>query len=190
MAAVRDREGARGIRWVRTDALHLTLRFLGSTPRDRIPALERALAAIGDRPAFAVELRGAGGFPSPHRPRVLWIGLTRGVEPLTALADDVGRVLEPLGWAEREGRPFRAHLTVARTDAVPFAVGGAAAAALGEAARDVRIAFTADRVTLFRSILGRGPARYEVVAERRFEGPSDRERGAGDADPDPAPLLD
>src|SRR5688572_33159348 len=70
-------EGARDVRWVRLDGLHLTLRFLGPTSGDRIEptaAVVRAVAEAAHGPVD-VELGGAGVFPPHGRPRALWIGI-------------------------------------------------------------------------------------------------------------------
>ena len=67
-------------------------------------------------PAFQVALAGAGSFPDRKRPRTLWIGIDEGVESLAALVRNLDAPLEALGWPP-EQRPFRPHLTIARTDA-------------------------------------------------------------------------
>ena len=64
------------------------------------------------------------------------------------------------GWPP-EARPFRAHLTLARADGVP--AGARVAARLVEAAADLRIASAIDRIGLFESLTGGGPARYEPI---------------------------
>jgi 2'-5' RNA ligase len=70
--------------------------------------------------------------------------------------------LAPLGWPP-DDRPFAPHLTLARTDGVPGA--DERARHLEEAARDLRLSWGADRLVLYKSIVGRGPTRYEAVAE-------------------------
>jgi 2'-5' RNA ligase len=150
-------------RWVRVEGLHLTLRFLGATPDDRQPALVAALreAAAGAAP-FEIALGGGGAFPNPSRPRVLWIGIRAGAEELAGLASRLSELLRPLGWPP-EDRPFSGHLTLARTDGVSGA--DEHARRLIEAARDLELSWRADRIVLYRSLLGRGPARYESLAE-------------------------
>jgi 2'-5' RNA ligase len=156
---------ARGIRWVQQEGLHLTLRFLGATPPSVVePTAAAVRAAVEGHPAFRVTLGGAGTFPSPDRPRVLWLGIGDGVAALGALVRDLDTRLAEVGWTP-SGRPFRPHLTVARTDAAPYDAGAAAGRALVAAAGERTIAFEADRAVLYRSHLGRGPARYEVVAD-------------------------
>ena len=156
-------DGTARIRWVHVDGLHLTLRFLGATPDRLRPALEAAAdAAAAGIDGFEVALSGGGAFPSLARPRSLWVGVSEGEDGLTALADELSRRSADVG-LQLETRPFAAHLTIARTDGLRL--GPAAATALAEAASAIDVRFTADRVVLFRSHLGGGPARYEALHE-------------------------
>ena len=159
-------DGTARIRWVRVDGLHLTLRFLGATQASLRPALEAAADTVARAAEpFDVVLSGGGAFPSLSRPRSLWVGVADGGEGLTELADGLSRLARDVG-LELETRPFAAHLTIGRTDGVRL--GPAAARVLAEAAREIEVRFTADRVVLFRSQLGGGPARYEALHEARF----------------------
>jgi 2'-5' RNA ligase len=93
---------------------HITLKFLGDVPEDRLQdigaALEKELAgAHGGK----IVLQGMGAFPSNDRPRVLWVGVTEGTEVLMDLNQRVERALAALGFP-REDRPFHPHVTVAR----------------------------------------------------------------------------
>jgi RNA 2',3'-cyclic 3'-phosphodiesterase len=146
------------VRWVRMDGLHLTLRFLGPTATAQIDAVEAAVdaAAAGTAP-FEVTIRGAGAFPSPMRPRTLWLGLDEGHAALERLAGELDQRLAGAGWPPVD-RPFRAHLTLARADG--RRAGPATAAALMRRAAAFRAAFAADRLVLFESLTGGGPARY------------------------------
>ena len=148
----------RGVRWVRLDGLHLTLRFLGPTPESRVTDVAAAVAAtaVGVVP-FAIRIAGADAFPPVGRPRTLWLDLDRGVEDLAALATRLDDALATAGW-ERERRPFRAHLTLARADGVR--AGPATVAALRVAAAELAIESRIDRIVLFESITGSGRARY------------------------------
>jgi 2'-5' RNA ligase len=160
----------RGIRWVQEEGLHLTVRFLGAAGPDAVAPIAEALEGVAAGLApFDVVLRGAGAFPSPERPRVLWLGIEEGALELTAVAGALDGPLVRAGWP-LPARPFRAHLTVARTDAAPYDAGAAAARALIAGAHREAIRFTAERIVLFRSHLGRGPARYESLAEVAFAG--------------------
>jgi 2'-5' RNA ligase len=167
MSAARAATGdARGIRWVGPDALHLTLRFLGSTPEDRVASAAAAVAeASGVTGPFEVLLAGSGAFPGASAPRALWLGIDAGGPELAALARALDTALASRGWPS-DPRPFRAHLTLARCE--DPGVGRAAAAAVAEAAAGFRAGWRAGCLVLFESQLGRGPARYRVVAEERL----------------------
>jgi 2'-5' RNA ligase len=153
--------GGRDVRWVRLDGLHLTLRFLGPTPDERIAATIAAVeaAAIG-RDRFTVGISGSGTFPPGGRPRALWLGVTEGADQLAGLAAAVDDALRERGWT-LDDRPFRPHLTLARSDGVSAA--SAIAASLGEEAAGLDLRFESVRMGLFESVTGGGPARYEPV---------------------------
>jgi 2'-5' RNA ligase len=153
----------RGVRWVRLDGLHITLRFLGPTPAARVPDVATAIArAAPTRSPFTIRIAGAGSFPPVGRPRTLWLDLDRGVDELGELASRLDDELAVAGW-EREHRPFRAHLTLARADGVR--AGPATVAALEAAAADLAIESPIERMVVFESITGEGRARYVEHAE-------------------------
>lgn len=159
-------DGTARIRWVRVDGLHLTLRFLGPTPEDRVAPLSAAADSLARADApFDVSLAGGGAFPSLARPRSLWVGVSAGADRLANLADGLTAAAGECGLV-LDTRPFTPHLTLGRTDGVRL--GPAAATALQESARDLDVHFTVDRIVLFRSFLGNGPARYEALHEARL----------------------
>ena len=102
------------VRWVRTDNLHLTLKFLGAVSVDRIDLIRQALKrAVENIPPLALFARGLGVFPGVRRPRVIWVGINGDVETLMALQQAIDGNLATLGFA-LEKRSFKAHLTVGR----------------------------------------------------------------------------
>jgi len=118
MTALRERLHGVDARWVPPENLHLTIRFIGHVPDDRGAALLAALEQPLDVEPFDVEFGGCGKFPPRGAPRVLWIGLRRGLPPLSALNDEFNRRVAPFGY-EAEARPFSAHLTLARLKDAP-----------------------------------------------------------------------
>jgi len=103
------------VRWVRSEGIHLTLKFLGDVPADRIGEIERALAqACVGFPAFSFSVEGLGCFPDPRRPRVVWVGVREESGNLAGLQKAIEDGMERLGFAP-EGRKFDAHLTLGRT---------------------------------------------------------------------------
>ena len=155
-----------GVRWVRMDGLHLTLRFLGPTEEERVGGVASAVAgAASEGRPFEVRIGGAGAFPSATRPRALWLAIGQGAEGLEEIARSLEAPLAALGWPPDE-RPFRAHLTLARTDGARG--GPATVRALVEAAAAFEVGFSAERLVLFESLTGGGPARYEPVLDVPF----------------------
>ena len=158
--------GGRDVRWVRLDGLHLTLRFLGPTLDERLgQATEAVRAAAATATPFDISIGGAGTFPPAGRPRALWLGLREGETELTALARSVDEMLTLAGW-ELDPRPYRPHLTLARSDGVP--AGSAIGDRLVSAAADLDVRFRAESVGLFESLTGGGPARYVPLEMARL----------------------
>jgi 2'-5' RNA ligase len=107
-------ERAAGVRWVRPEGIHLTLKFLGEVDPGLIEEIarttEKAIQGVGP---FTVEIRGGGGFPSAKNPRVIWIGVDDPSGMLKELQARVEGRMEELGFT-REGRDYTPHLTVGR----------------------------------------------------------------------------
>lgn len=145
----------RGMRVVAPEALHLTLAFLGHRGLDEIEPLSALVVARVGHPAPALRTAGALWL-SPRRPHVLAVA----VDDLSGALDEehagVWDALEELGHA-RERRRYRPHLTVARVRHGWTAPRHALAPAPDRV-------LTATSLTLFRSWLGGGPARYEALA--------------------------
>lgn len=151
----RSRADLEGLRWTDPDGWHVTLAFLGSVD----PAETNSIAAaVGEVAAThdGIRLRtgGVGAFPSAGHARVAWYGVHDVDRTLRGVANDLrGRL------AIEAGGPFRAHVTLARARGQPVDLRGwigEASAPEGE--------LHVDHLDLMRSHLGRGPARYEVLA--------------------------
>lgn len=158
----------RPVRWVRTDGLHLTLRFLGPTEEELVSRLVHVVESVAaNTPPFEAGLGEAGAFPSHARPRALWLGVDDATGALGRLAGRVNDALAMAGWPP-ETRPFRPHLTLARSDGVR--AGPAAVRSLVEAATGFSERFLVDRLVLFESHTGGGPARYVPLHEAALAG--------------------
>ncbi len=99
-------------RWVNPANLHLTLKFIGEVPTERLTPITEALVAVRGGQRLVLQLRGLGFFPNARRPTVAWGGLEP-AEPLAQLAEKIDRKLAAVG-VQREDRPFVPHLTVGR----------------------------------------------------------------------------
>jgi RNA 2',3'-cyclic 3'-phosphodiesterase len=146
------------LRLVREESLHATLVFLGERP-DPAPAataLASALDPVPEAPALSID---GPLWLSPRRPHVLTVAL---LDPSGGLARIHGVVLDALvreaGHAA-EARPFRPHVTVARIRGRlrPF-----------ELVMPPALTFRPPAVTLYRSVLGQGPASYEPLTSVRL----------------------
>jgi 2'-5' RNA ligase len=111
---LRSQMAPRSVRWVRLGAMHLTLKFLGDTPLDKVEEVKVALAqAAAEVSPFTFALAGLGCFPNTRRPRVIWVGLQEVTGALVRLRDAIEAHVSPLGFPT-ESRPFKPHLTLGR----------------------------------------------------------------------------
>ena len=128
IAALKRAGADESLRWVRPDGIHLTLKFLGATPPDRVPAIAGALREHlrGAQP-FDLRPEGFDAFHGgkkaavfrtwresyAHNIRVIFVGLRGDIAALSALAERVEATIGPLGFP-REDHSFFGHLTLAR----------------------------------------------------------------------------
>jgi len=117
-ASLQRDEWSDQVRWVRPENVHLTLKFLGNVPEERITAINQAIreaiAVVGVVP-FTLRVVGLGAFPNFRRPAVIWVGVEDGIERLLRLQEGIEAAMERLGF-QREDRPFHPHLTLGRVN--------------------------------------------------------------------------
>jgi len=102
----------RGVRWLESEQMHLTLSFLGNVPNDAEEALKKNLSAI-EWKAFFLPLVGLGTFPGKGWPKIVWIGVGTGHPHLFQLHKRVQEAALTAG-LEPDLRSFHPHVTVAR----------------------------------------------------------------------------
>ena len=79
-----------------------------------MPEVCRVVGAVtAGHAAFPMSVETAGCFPNARRPRVLWVGIGEGVQPLVALHDELEVPLQDLGY-RREERRYTPHVTLGR----------------------------------------------------------------------------
>lgn len=115
LAALRDEVGSiKMARWTPKRNLHLTLKFLGHVPDELVGSVSETIRhAVEGKSPFVIRLGKPGAFPSPRRARILWYGLSEGVEAVASLAGPIESALETKGFPP-EHRPFHPHITLAR----------------------------------------------------------------------------
>jgi 2'-5' RNA ligase len=100
------------IKWSPPSNLHITTKFIGEWPEDRLSELTEALGGLPARAPFDIHIRNTGFFPNPRSPRVFFVGI-EAPPSLAELARDTDRALEAIG-IPAETRPYSPHLTLAR----------------------------------------------------------------------------
>jgi RNA 2',3'-cyclic 3'-phosphodiesterase len=101
------------IRWVDADNIHITLKFFGETPEDKIPLIHETISAVaGVFKPFTCTITGAGIFGSAYNPRVIWLGIEEN-ENLKLLGMEVLNRLDTAGWT-KDRQNFVPHITLGR----------------------------------------------------------------------------
>jgi 2'-5' RNA ligase len=149
-----------GVRWVRPEGIHITLKFIGHIEDARLSEFLGALAKVHCDSPIELDVRGIGFLPNAKRPRVMWCGVIASPN-LRQLAGKIESALEPLGIA-REAREFTPHLTLARINATPRQMTPLLAAAEGFTERQFGT-MHATEFHLYESILQPGGAVYRKV---------------------------
>ena len=101
------------VSWVKTENIHITLKFLGNVTTEKIEEIKKALGKIASSvSSFSLKSKDIGVFPKPSFPRVVWVGIEN-QERLKELALMVEDELSKIGFP-KEQREFTAHLTIGR----------------------------------------------------------------------------
>jgi len=153
-------DGSPGLRWVRPEQLHLTLRFLGDIPELEAPEITDLLDELADsNDTFDIEVKGIGCFPAEGPERIIWAGLDEPDGRLARLQRDVAELFSGEGF-KQEHRAFTPHITLARVKDRPpggldlrkrvSSVGGGFRGGISHV----------NEIVLFQSSLGRGGPKY------------------------------
>lgn len=160
------RDDGRPVRWVDSDAYHVTLKFLGPVRSDAVPGIKDAMERVaGTTKTFAMDLGGFGAFPTIRRPRTLWLGVNASPE-LRCLKQDLEWALGDHGF-DPETRAFHPHITLGRADEK----GGAGEfRGLDEvvAGMEFDASVQVRSLDLMRSRLSKSGARYSVEFSARL----------------------
>lgn len=150
------------VRWVRPGNVHVTLKFLGDVEAGRLDEVSAALGrALEGVRAFEVTVSGVGTFPpNPRRARVVYMGLSEGVDEMKDLAGRVESAVAELGF-EEEKRPFKSHLTIGRVRRDARRLDGLGESIAGAEYKPLKL--NVDRVNLVKSELTPSGAVYTVL---------------------------
>jgi len=166
-----DLELGKSVRWVRSEGVHLTLKFMGNIPEGMVARVLEALPPVAARFApIDLSISGMGVFPSPRRPRVLWAGLRGDLETLSALQLAVDDAVGKLG-LPKEQRAFSPHLTLGR---VRRDVAEGQLRKIGQVVAAGELpgapSWTADTVNLMRTELDPAGSRHYLVGSASIGG--------------------
>jgi 2'-5' RNA ligase len=160
-AHLSDTAGVR-LRLIEPEALHVTLCFLGGRAVADINPIAAACQTAASQPAIELSL-GAPIWLPARRPRSVGVTLVDTRHRLSDLQRALSHTLQAGGWYAPEARPFLAHVTVAR-------VGKHERARASQLPSPSPSAVTCSAITLYRSHLGAGGARYEALCTVQLAG--------------------
>ncbi len=159
----------KGIRWIRPEAMHLTLKFFGDVSQDDVVRISEVVERnVRDIAPMVLNVDSPGGFPSLKNPRVLWLGIGGDVQRLEVLQAAIERDLEECGFPG-EKRSFKPHLTLGRARSRVRIISGAEALIGGIKKLGV-FRFDVRELILFESELKPGGAVYTKLAGFPFGG--------------------
>ncbi len=152
------------LRLVDVSSLHVTLCFLGSRPATEIDDIAAVCRMAVSGLTAAPLATGPALWLPPRRPRVLTIERADAAGRLATIQSTLAHALAAQGLYTPETRPFLAHVTIARVqrEGRPRRT---------ELSAPQPLTFSGDRITLFRSQLGQGPARYEALSSTELQPP-------------------
>lgn len=148
------------LKQVEPENLHLTLFFLGEQPPKIVERVQEVMSTVSFKP-FVMKLEGLGAFPSYERPRVIWIGVTKGFEEVQEIYRSLRPKLQAIPLRLESEETFVPHITIAR---VKFS--GYALKRIITSLKDVELGFQEVKsIKLKKSTLtSRGPI-YETLYE-------------------------
>lgn len=150
-----------GVKFVQPENIHITMKFLGEVDEKKAQDVIASLKVLSaSHSAFSLEIKGAGVFPDPKRPNVLWVGIPESA-PLQALYQEMEASLALLSF-EKEARRFSPHLTIGRVKERHSA--GFAVHELLKHSGEVFGSFEAREICLMQSVLKPSGAEYSTLA--------------------------
>lgn len=156
---LQERIATEGLRLVRPELVHVTIKFLGDVPEGKVLKVSEALAKVKVAP-FDARVAGMGAFPG-RTIRVVWLGLEGNFEELYQKVEEA---LAPLGF-EREERGFSPHVTLGRVGRPGPQTSRLVAERIASLSSTDLGRFSVDRFYLKKSTLTRGGPIYDNLSE-------------------------
>jgi RNA 2',3'-cyclic 3'-phosphodiesterase len=136
----------KGIKWVKKDGQHITLKFFGEIEESTALQIKTEISAIKRNHApFSVSIRGIDAFPNKRRARVIVVTVVEGAQHIKDIFSDIEKGLSEIN-IEGESREYTPHITIGR-----------ARAPMPLLDKDIMVLeekrFTVDKLVLFQSTL-------------------------------------
>jgi len=114
------------IKWMPIANIHLTLSFIGNVKNKDIPHLIKSFEKKILSNNFKITIEGTGVFPSFKSPKVLWLGIGKGLDELTSIQYKVEKSIRKFK-ENPQKTTYTPHITIARIqklhgkiDVLPF----------------------------------------------------------------------
>ncbi len=155
-----------GLKPVRPENMHLTLKFFGSVGAEQVhPIIDAVTEAVVPLSPFTLRLGNIGAYPNTRNPRVLWVGLDGDTVALLDTRRRIEKALAQIAFPP-DSREFKPHFTVARIrDSVSPADRRRAAEMFFSSELHSEIPIRVNSVTLTRSVLRPEGPQYSVLAD-------------------------
>jgi len=155
-----------GVKWVRPESIHLTLKFLGEIKdKQAVEVCNIVKDVAGRSESFELAIESVGYFGG-RSARVLWVGSGKGSDLLCRLQEKLEGQLASAGWP-KEKRAFTCHLTLCR---IKSSDAGAKLAAASEDYKDFKLGtILADSITVYQSQLRPGGPIYTALGNYKLQ---------------------
>ena len=164
LSGMQTKSPKESISWVKSQNLHLTLKFLGDISLEQLNKIKQLIIGITKTiPGFKIKLNNLGVFPNMHTTRIIWIGADHPPLELKQLTEQLETKLAGSG-TPQEQRTFRAHITIGRirSHLVPSDLKKVIDKIENDMA-GLNWEFNCDEITLFESTLGPGGPVYTIL---------------------------
>lgn len=154
------------ISWVKPENFHITLKFFGKTPEEKLPDIQKALQEVASGyQTFTLTMTGTGIFGSSYKPRVIWFG-TENNETLKQLGEKILNALDEAGFP-RDRQNFVPHLTIGRIRKIEHKKNFQEAITAHR--HDFLQECTVDKIILYESLLKPGGVVYKPLMKFSFQ---------------------
>jgi 2'-5' RNA ligase len=154
------------IKWINSDNIHLTIKFIGDTEIQKIDKIVSVLEDVAQNlTPFNLIIRNAGVFNDFINPKVLWFGIDHN-KNLNKIFMSLNELLEELG-IEKENKDFKPHITIGRIKSMNNKTNFKKFVSF--LSKDVYQEFVVNNIELYESILTSNGSIYKSIRKFNYE---------------------